>query len=47
MFKEEEVIDGVLHSRSSPKSEFKPLTPVQLTNKILRLKAAIEKLSVL
>ncbi len=38
MYYSEKIIDGVLHSKTHPKGAYKPLTPEELTNKIVELK---------
>jgi|LakMenEpi03Aug12_release.lakeMendotaPanAssembly.Ray.scaffolds.fasta_scaffold3464727_1 hypothetical protein len=38
MFREEKIINGILHYRTSPDSDFKPYTLENLTNKVEMLK---------
>lgn len=38
MFREEKIIKGILHYRTSPNSDFKPYTLENLTNKVEMLK---------
>lgn len=37
MYYSEKIIDGILHSKSHPNGAYKPLTPEQLTAKIVKL----------
>lgn len=44
MFYEEQVIGGVLHSRSSPSGVFYPLSKLQLTQCLLAARAELDAL---
>lgn len=44
MFYEEQVIGGVLHSRSSPSGVFYPLSKLQLTQRLLAARAELDEL---
>jgi hypothetical protein len=43
MYYEEKVIDGVLCWRGNPKDEFKPYTAEELTLRVVRAEALIDK----
>jgi ribosomal protein L29 len=40
----EEIINGVLCCKTTPNSEWRPLTPEQLTNKIVKLQKELAEL---
>lgn len=42
MYYEEKVIDGVLNYRKSPTGEWIPMTPQQLTTKIMYVKSELK-----
>ena len=44
MYYAEQVIDGVLCSRTSPDDEFEPLTPIELTTRIIVLERKLKDL---
>jgi hypothetical protein len=42
MFYEEQIIDGILCYRTTPKGEFVPMSAVQLTTRVLELRRQLE-----